>query len=148
MDDWPRRENERVGPSWRYGVPPSGRGYQLLFDPDYWKSFLADRLTTPPGSGGCLQFFGEHRGQHRLLADHLTAEYATRISARGRTFDKWDPKPGGAENHFLDVITGCCVAASFGGLAFNENPDGTALGPRPRKKVKLSDLFYAKHGYR
>jgi len=147
MDDWQKREGERVGPSWRLGPPPSGRGRQLIFDPDFWKSFLADRLTTPPGSGGCLQFFGTSPGEHRLLADHLTAEFATRITARGRTFDKWESRPGGAENHLLDVLTGCAVGASVGGLVWTAAPDGmpSSAVRAPRKKIKLSDLYYAKH---
>ncbi|VTT97954.1 Uncharacterized protein OS=Isosphaera pallida (strain ATCC 43644 / DSM 9630 / IS1B) GN=Isop_2452 PE=4 SV=1: Terminase_GpA [Gemmataceae bacterium] len=145
MDDWQRKEGERVGPSWRLGPPPSGRGRQLIFDPDYWKSFLSDRLTTPPGGGGCLQFFGDQPHEHRLIADHLTAEYAVRVTARGRTFDKWELKPGGRENHLLDVLTGCAVAASVGGLAWTPDADGgVAPPPRPKKKRISIEELYAK----
>jgi hypothetical protein len=118
MDDWARRPGERAGPSWRLGTPASGRGRQLLFDPDFWKSFLADRLTTPPGGGGAVQFFGADPNAHRLVADHLTGEFATRVDVRGRTFDSWAKKPGGGENHLLDVLVGCAVAASVAGLAW------------------------------
>jgi hypothetical protein len=144
MDEWQRKEGERAGPSWRLGPPPSGRGRQLIFDPDYWKSFLADRLTTPPGGGGALQFFGDRPAEHRLLADHLTAEYATRVTVRNRTFDKWELRPGGAENHLFDVLTGCCVAASTLGLTWN--PGGPPKPAEPRQRVKLSELFAQKNG--
>jgi hypothetical protein len=144
MDEWQRKEGERSGPSWRLGPPPSGRGRQLIFDPDYWKSFLADRLTTPPGGGGAVQFFGDRPAEHRLLADHLTAEYATRVTVRNRTFDKWEQRPGGAENHLLDVLTGCCVAASTLGLAWN--PGGPPKPEEPRKRVSLREKFFAKNG--
>lgn len=145
MDDWPAREGERAGPSWRLGVPPSGRGRQLLFDPDFWKSFLADRLTTDPGSGGCMQFFGTAPGEHRLIADHLTSEYATRTTIRNRTFDSWEKKPGGAENHLLDVLTGCAVAASVGGLVFSASGESYARPAAvPRKKLSLSQRIALK----
>lgn len=146
MDDWQRKEGERVGPSWRLGPPPSGRGRQLLFDPDYWKSFLADLLTTPPGSGGCLRFFGKSASAHRLLADHLTAEFSTRVTVRNRTFDSWEKRPGGGENHLLDVLTGCAVAASVGGLAWSPSESGKSPSRPPRAKRRLSDKYYEKHG--
>lgn len=150
MDEWVRRPtDERTGPSWRYGPPPSGRGRRVVFDPDFWKSFAADRLSTPPGSGGAIQFFGDSPAEHRLLCDHLTAEYSVRVTVRSRTFDKWERKPGGGENHLLDVLVGNCLAASFGNLAWNPAPDGTPPAPRaPRQKVRLSDLYYQKNGGR
>lgn len=139
MDDWPAREGERSGPSWRLGVPPSGRGRQLLFDPDYWKSFLADRLTTEPGSGGSLRFFGASPSEHRMLCDHLTSEYATRTTIRNRTFDSWEKKPGGAENHLLDVLTGCAVAASVGGLVWSASGEPVARPTgAPRQRLSLA----------
>lgn len=150
MDEWDHRDGERRGPSWREGTPRSGRGRQLLFDPDFWKSFLADRLMTAPGGGGCLQLFGTSPGEHRLLADHITSEYATRVTVRNRTFDRWELRPGGAENHLLDVLVGCCVAASERGLAWSPAPGGgePPKPKTPRSKVKLSDLYYQKHGGR
>lgn len=146
MDDWQMKEGERAGPSWRLGPKSSGRR-QLTFDPDFWKSFTADRLSTDPGSGGCLRFFGSDPREHRLLADHLTAEYAVRVTARGRTFDRWDMKPGGRDNHWLDVLTGAAVAASVLGLAWSAG-EGLPRPLEPRQKIRLSELYAQKHGKR
>lgn len=149
MDDWPSKDDEQVGSSWRLGPSPTRRGQQLIFDPDHWKGFLADRLTTAPGGGGCLQFFGDATQQHKLLADHLCAEYAVRVTTRNRTFDQWEKKPGGRENHLLDVLTGCAVAASVNGLVWSPGSSGEPPVPKPpRPKIKMSDLYYAKHGVR
>lgn len=148
MDDWTGRPNERVGRCWRMSAPAAGRGKALLFDPDFWKSHVADRLLTPPGGAGCLQLFGDNPAAHQMFADHCTAEYATRIQARGREFDKWSVRPDHRENHLFDAVVGTAVAASVQGLVWSP---GAAVGqvlPRkePRKKIRLSDVFAAKHG--
>lgn len=143
MDEWPRREGERAGPSWRLGPTGTGRARVLKFDPDHWKTFLADRLTTPPGGGGALQYFGA-AASHKMLADHLSAEYATRVSVGPRTFDRWDARPS-RDNHLFDVLVGCCVAASVLGLAWS--PAGSPVRARERPPpVKLSELYAQKHG--
>jgi hypothetical protein len=146
MNDWQTKPGERVGWNWRLGPASGGRGRQLLFDPDHWKSFAADRLATPPGSSGCLQLFGGTADAHRMLADHVCAEYAVRVAVRDRVFDRWELRPN-RDNHLLDVLVGLCVAASVQGLVWSAS--GEPAPPRPpRKKINLSDLFYAKHGYR
>ncbi|MCE9568381.1 MAG: phage terminase large subunit family protein [Planctomycetes bacterium] len=54
MNEWAVKPGERVGPWWRLGTPANGCGRLVTHDPDYWKTFLADRLQTPPGGGGCF----------------------------------------------------------------------------------------------
>lgn len=120
IDEWTRKPGERAGPSWRLSAIANARGRQVIFDPDYWKSFLADRLlTVNPASGGCFRFYGSNPATHTMIADHCISEYADRISVRGRTFDKWLQKPDRRDNHLWDVLTGCCVAVSVQGLRLN-----------------------------
>jgi hypothetical protein len=132
VDEWPKRAGERTGPGWRLGpdrVP--GRGKRVAFDTDAWKQFAADRLLTPPLARGCLMLPGDRADAHQLLCDHLTAEYATEVSARGRKWNKWLTKPGRTENHLFDVLVGCALAASVRGLAWT--PDGGPARPRAKK---------------
>ncbi|MBC7238286.1 MAG: hypothetical protein H5T69_20795, partial [Chloroflexi bacterium] len=49
----------------------------------YWKSFVYARLATSMGDRGCLSLFGDRPEQHRLFAEHLTAEYRVRTEGRG-----------------------------------------------------------------
>lgn len=144
IDDWQRKEGERAGPSWRLGPGSTGRK-GLTFDPDFWKTFLADRLTTDPGSGGSLRLFGSDPREHRMLADHLTSEYATRVTTPYRTYDSWEQKPGGHENHLFDCLVGCCVGASVMGLAWSAS-GGPVAAREPRKRIKLSEIYAQKHG--
>lgn len=143
ISEWKRLPGQRVGRDWRIMFPESGRGRRVVFDPDSWKTFLADRLLTPPGGAGCLQLYGDRPEVHQLLADHLTAEYATRVTVGTRTTDKWAVRPERRDNHLLDCLTGCAVAASVQGLAWTDG--STAEAPRaagrpPAGGKKFSDM--------
>jgi hypothetical protein len=95
------------------------------------------------GDPGCLSLFGraDRTGvspadQHRLLADHLTSEYRVKTEGRGRTVDEWKLRVEGLDNHWLDCLVGCAVAASIqGGILF-----GTDTKPMPRPRMRLSEL--------
>ena len=52
---------------------------------------------------------------HRLFADHLTAEYRVKAMAQGRIVDEWKLRATRPDNHWLDCLTGCAVAASIQG---------------------------------
>ncbi|KKL08208.1 hypothetical protein LCGC14_2578180 [marine sediment metagenome] len=55
--------------------------------------------------------------EHRLFADHVTAEYRVRTEGRGRKVDEWKLPPSKPDNHWLDCLVGCAVAASTLGVA-------------------------------
>jgi len=106
-------------------------------DTNYWNSFVHERLATAMGDAGCLSIFGRKAVQHRLLADHLTAEYRVRTEGRGRTVDEWKLPPSKPDNHWLDCIVGCAAGASMQGV------ERIGAGVRPlgeRKRLKLSAL--------
>jgi len=133
---WKARTGERTGYHWKLTL--TGTGQRLLqFDPDAWKTFLYDRLATPPGGAGALTVFGTDDRPHALLSDHLAAEYAEPATLKGDTFDKWQARPHRPDNHLLDCLVGACVAASVDGLAFH--PGGQPPEPRAGK-VRLSEL--------
>jgi hypothetical protein len=70
--------------------------------------------------------------QHRLLAEHLTAEYRVRTEGRGRVVDEWKQRPEKFDNHWLDCLVGCAVAASMQGAVLL-GMDGTFEKPKVRK---------------
>ena len=75
-------------------------------------------------------------GDHRLLAEHLTAEYRVRTSAKGREVDEWKAKVGRPDNHWLDCLVGCAAAASvLGAVLF-----GVDQKPRVVRSIKLSEV--------
>jgi hypothetical protein len=89
------------------------------------------------GDRGCLSLFGDKPDLHRLFAEHLTAEYRVKTEGRGRTVDEWKMRPERSDNHWLDCLVGCAVAASMQGVVL----PGTDVRPvAKRARVKLSEL--------
>ena len=95
------------------------------------------------GDPGCLSLFahagdpsGGRGADHRLLADHLTAEYRIKTEGRGRTVDEWKLRVEGLDNHWLDCLVGAAVAASMQGAVLF----GTDHKVSARPRLRLSQL--------
>ncbi len=103
----------------------------------------AARLVVAQGDPGCLSLFGTNAETHRLFAEHLTAEYRVKTEGRGRTVDEWKIRPEQPDNHWLDGVVGCAVAASMQGCILF----GTDARPTgPPQRVRLSALQRSKRG--
>lgn len=136
--DYKRKPGDRLGHNWRI---PSVRGRRavrhVVFDANYWKSFVHARLAVAMGDRGCLSLYGTKPERHRLLAEHLTAEYRVRTEGRGRTVDEWKLRPERPDNHWLDCVVGCAVGASIQGAVLF----GTEAKPVvKRNRIKLSEV--------
>jgi len=136
--EYKRKRGDRVGLHWRIpNVAGKRQVRHVLVDTNYWKSFVHARLAVSMGDPGCLSLFGRDETAHRLLADHLTAEYRVKAAAQGRVVDEWKLKAVRPDNHWLDCLVGCAVAASVQGAALLNLGEKTALGTA---RIKLSDL--------
>lgn len=115
MSEWARRPGERAGLNWRLG-PGSDRQRRVIYDTNFWKSFIFARLAVAMADPGCLSLWGEKPERHALFAEHVTAEYCDMQTSerRGRTVAVWKPKPN-RDNHWLDCLVGCAVGASLAG---------------------------------
>jgi hypothetical protein len=138
FSEYKRKPGDRIGHNWRM---PNVRGKRAvryaLFDSNYWKSFVFARLAVPTGDKGCLSLFGRDPNQHRLFAEHLTAEYRVKTSGRGRTVDEWKLRPERSDNHWFDCLVGCAVAASMQGAVLLGTND---LSPTKRHRVSFAEL--------
>lgn len=132
MDDWQRKPGERRGRGWVMPLPKPGRVRHVLFDANGWKSFVHARLAQPEGERGGLTLFGERPGDHRLFAQHLTAETPVRTSGNNRELDEWKLRPEKPDNHWFDAIVLAAVAASVQGCQLAELGPGK---PAERKRV-------------
>jgi hypothetical protein len=72
-----------------------------------------------------------------MFAEHLTAEAPTMETANGRTVGEWSMRPGRSDNHWLDCLVGCAVAASMLGAVL---PGTDARAAVKRERVRLSEL--------
>jgi hypothetical protein len=78
---------------------------------DHWKTFVRERIMQGEDTHGALVLYGDNAQEHRPFARHLLAE-------------RFDPNKGGwvqptraKPNHWLDCLSGCCVAASMCGAS-------------------------------
>jgi phage terminase large subunit GpA-like protein len=138
FSEYKRKRGDRVGLHWRVPNTVGRRQVRhVLIDTNYWKSFVHARLAVAMGDPGCLSLFGRDAKAHRLLADHLTAEYRVKTLARDRTVDEWKLRPTRPDNHWLDCLVGCAVAASVQGAALAGIDARTSA---LRQRVRLSEL--------
>jgi len=118
LSEYRRLPGDRVGLNWRIPNVQGRRSVRYcLFDSNFWKTFLTARLATAMGSPGCLSIFGTDPDQHRLLIDHLLSEQPIRVEARGRVVEEWRMRAPVRDNHWLDCLVGCLVAASIQGVS-------------------------------
>ena len=139
FSDYKPKRGDRVGLHWRVPNVQGRRAVRyVLTDTNYWKSFVHARLVVPMGDPGCLSLFSPLPGvDHRLLSEHLTAEYRVKTEGRGRQVDEWKLRKPGLDNHWLDCLVGCTVAASMQGCVLF----GTDAKRDPsRGRIKLSAL--------
>ncbi len=133
-----RKRGDRVGHNWRIPNVHGKRAIRhALFDANYWKSFIHARLAVSMGDRGCLSLFGRDPQAHRLIAEHLTAEYRIKTEGRGRVVDEWKLRPEASENHWLDCLAGCAIAASIQGAIL---PGTDAKTVTKKTRTRLSDL--------
>lgn len=140
-----RARGDRVGLQWRIPAPSAreGRGIRrLLYDTNFWKSFVMSRLALPQGDPGSLTIYGRGKTEHRLLAEHFTAETPVKTEGRGRTVDEWQIRQKGIDNHWWDAIVGAAVLASTRGCSLPSHRQPAVK----RRRVRASERVAAKRG--
>ncbi len=118
MASYRRKPGERHG--WNWYIPNINRSREfryVAFDANFWKSFVHTRLSTAAGDHGAMTLFGKKPEQHRLFAEHVAeAESYVVTEGHGRTVQEWRSRSSKPDNHWLDCLVGCAVAASMEGV--------------------------------
>ena len=157
MTEYRKQPGDRLGFNWMMPSVAKKRAVRhVIFDSNFWKSFVHARLAVAIGDNGSLTLYGRIPGVLLLVAEHLTAEYRVKTSGRGRTVDEWKLKPEHHDNHWLDCLAGCAVCGSMlgcslpefgavvvkkhGRIKLSERKGTHITTAEPRKKLKLSDL--------
>ena len=157
MTEYRKQPGDRLGFNWMMPSVAKKRAVRhVIYDSNFWKSFVHARLAVAIGDKGSLTLYGRIPGVHQLLAEHLTAEYRVKTSGRGRTVDEWKMKPEHHDNHWLDCRAGCAVCGSMlgcslpefgavvvkkkGRIKLSERTGTHITTAEPRKKLKLSDI--------
>ncbi len=120
IGDRKKKAGERLGLNWYIPVASGNRVVRkVVFDSNFWKSFVHARLRVPSTDRGSLTFFGNSPQLHRMVSEHLTAEYRAKATGK-REIDEWKPRPGKPDNHFFDAINNAMVAGSIQGAKLAE----------------------------
>lgn len=110
-----RKPSESIAGQWR--VAATAKGVRLCrYDTNYNKSFTLSRLADDYGSPGSMTLYKGSFGDHRMIIEQLTSEYSVKTEGRGRVVDEFHLRPG-RDNHLLDCVVGCNVAASIMGCS-------------------------------
>lgn len=127
-----KKRGERMGHNWRQGPSPTERRIRLVqYDTNYWKSFSHERFRTAAGERGSMTLFGKSEKIHRVFAEHITSERATKVHSAARgTVEEWRQIPN-RENHLLDALAGACVAGSMVGVKFQPHEVGRVTNSEP-----------------
>lgn len=138
MSAYQRKPGDRVGTNWRVPAAGGRRSVRhVIFDANAWKSHVMQRLAVSIGDPGSLSLFAGKGDEHRMFADQLTSERRVPVEARGRTVDEWKLRQPGLDNHLLDCVVGCAVAASMEGCALHGI--GAKVSAK-RPKVKFAEI--------
>ena len=140
MAERSRKPGERVGHNWRLRKSQGRGARHVIYDANYWKSFVHARLRMGVGDHGALSLFGDHAVRHQTFAQHLTAEFRIQTTGQGRSVDEWKLRSKSRDNHWFDCVTGCMVAASIAGASLPGTGEPEKRRGRRRRKVRLSDV--------
>lgn len=103
-------------------------------DTNYLKTQLRNALADPLGQPGN---FSLYEGDHRLTAEHLTAEVPKKVPGWGRIVEEWNLPPSRPDNHWLDNVVACLAAAIMAGARLI--PEAIPA-KRPKRRRKVSYL--------
>lgn len=110
LNEYKRIPGERRGWCWR--VVPAKTGHSIHYDSNAWKTYVHQSLKIDVDERGTLTLFRANPSRHQMIAEHIDSEFPTAVSGRGRDLLKWAVRPTRTDNHLLDCVVGCCVAAS------------------------------------
>ena len=137
LSTYARRPGEQHGHFWFIpNVSRTSEFPHVAADVNYWKTFTHNALATSAGDAGSLTMFGQAR-EHELFAQHIAAsEMWTETQGHGRTVHEWTLLGSKPDNHWLDCLAGCAVAASMLGIG----RPGEQAPRRQRKRYTQEDL--------
>lgn len=110
------------------------KGMKLyIIDTEYFKDFIAGRLTKNPGDLGAWMVFEDCP---REFAEHITAEHkVSEKDRKGRIIQTWKPIGSHAMNHLLDCSVMDACAAEICGVRYLRKEDPPKREP-PKDKGK------------
>lgn len=125
-----------------HGVLLASEGLMLWeVNADAWKTWVHERLTTPPRTPGAMTLFQADWKEHTSFAKQLAAERQVSefVAGKGEVI-RWD-NTRRRPNHYLDAIYTACAAGHLAGVRLGGEPDtvGTDEDEAPRPLLTMPD---------
>ena len=144
ISSYKKKTGDKIGYNWMMPLVKGRREVRhVVFDTNFWKSFVHARLSTPTGDSGALTLFASKKTDHRMFAEQMRSETREIVEAKGsgRVVHEWRLKPNKPDNHFFDCIVLTAVAASMQGCVLKEMQNGKKTS-QPKRKPKPSSVDY------
>ena len=98
---------------------------------------VIEKIEIAVTQGG---LYGTKRTSHALFAEHIAgSETSVLTNGHGRDVREWRLKPLRPDNHWLDCLVGCAVAASIQGVTLGGVHQPIEAPPR-QKRVSLAEI--------
>lgn len=126
-----------IGEQYHLSRIPAERLHLVEINADYWKSFVHERLTTPPGAAGACTLYEAPARTHTSLSHHLTAEKQVEQFVAGKGMvRRWETLS--KANHWFDAFYLAAAAAHFVGVQLVRETVPQTTRPRPAAAERRS----------
>jgi hypothetical protein len=132
-----KKDGDIVGYHWRAPEPKDRNTLrEVQIDTNAWKTFVHRQFFVDRLLPGSLTLYGDHRTDHSLMADHLTAELPkdNENKTDDRRVTEWKQIPN-HENEGLDCLVGCAVGASMLGAELAGATEAPKRSGRKRRPI-------------
>ncbi|WP_417396909.1 terminase gpA endonuclease subunit [Gimesia chilikensis] len=138
---------EKNGHYWKTSRKKGGLT-SVHFDANYWKTFIFNALHADVLSNRAFTLYDAKPHLHKMISEQLMGEYPIDMTNDNSGVSKreWHEYPDKRDNHFLDTVVGCCVAASMEGIKVPEIQDGEIEKPK-KKKISLAQKQAERRGH-
>ena len=138
--DWDHKKTDRLGVHCKLQKAPKGfRVGEFLVDTNWWKTWVAERLTNPIGSDSSISLF--YSENHKMIAEHFSAETPHLKKGRaGNELIVWT-QSATRDNDLFDCLVGTSVLASVLGVRIDASDSKAETRVKVQRKAKRKRRF-------
>ena len=129
---------DKKGVNCKLVTPKESGSREMLYDTNFWKSYVADRLVCDAQASKAIVLFDAPVHVHRMFAEHLCFEKCKSSTGKaGNHVTEWSQvRTGGTvENDFFDCLVGNSALASILGVTTHDG--GKTISPVSAKLLEI-----------
>ena len=129
---------DKKGVNCKLVTPKESGSKELVYDTNFWKSYIADRLMCDQEATKAIVLFDAPVHVHRMFAEHMAYEDCVSVTGKsGTTVTEWrQTRTGGTvENDYFDCLVGNAALASIMGISTHDG--GKTISPVSAKILEV-----------